>query len=232
MVGNGNRERLHRLTRRSWAGLALVSFVLTAAGLPLPQPPRKEFSTPFPCQNRPCGCRSAEECWHHCCCFTREEHLSWAQSLGIEPPPSVAHSKDGGWRVARHGHHVDESSELGDGSTRCQKCARCEAHASLSVENYTRDRETNSLCRACTAPKSVSTPLPETGIRWVTGISSLQCRRLNSLWVTTGAITAGPPPVIWRPDLRPTESVQEWPELVVPCLHIPPDPPPRGFTDV
>lgn len=49
----------------------------------------KDLSAPFPCQNRPCGCPSAERCWRTCCCFSMREKLSWARENGVEPPPDV-----------------------------------------------------------------------------------------------------------------------------------------------
>ena len=50
----------------------------------------------FPCQNCPCGCKSAEQCWAACCCFTPAERFAWAKKKGVTPP-SYAHrptSKD------------------------------------------------------------------------------------------------------------------------------------------
>jgi hypothetical protein len=44
----------------------------------------------FPCQDRHCGCRTAESCWKgDCCCFTLAQKAKWAEERGIEPPPHV-----------------------------------------------------------------------------------------------------------------------------------------------
>lgn len=43
----------------------------------------KDLSQPFPCQDRPCGCRSAEQCRKKCCCFSTEQKLAWAQRHGV-----------------------------------------------------------------------------------------------------------------------------------------------------
>ena len=72
--------------RRLCAGLVLLSYLATASGVPLPLLPGKDLSQPFPCMDHACGCRSAEECWRHCCCFTPEEKFAWARRHGIEPP--------------------------------------------------------------------------------------------------------------------------------------------------
>lgn len=46
----------------------------------------KDSSQPFPCQNRPCGCKAATQCWTSCCCFSAAEKLAWAERNGVTPP--------------------------------------------------------------------------------------------------------------------------------------------------
>lgn len=46
----------------------------------------KENAQPFVCQNSPCGCKTAEQCWTNCCCFTPAKRLAWAEKNGITPP--------------------------------------------------------------------------------------------------------------------------------------------------
>jgi hypothetical protein len=99
------------LGRRLCAGVVLVTYLAVASGVPLPLGSDKDRSQPFPCQDHPCGCRSAEECWRHCCCFTPEEKLAWARSRGIEPP---AYAERPGDRRA----HGDEDAEPPPPSTR------------------------------------------------------------------------------------------------------------------
>lgn len=50
----------------------------------------KDLSTPFPCQHRPCGCRSADQCWRRCCCFTNAQKLAWARAHRVTAPDYVA----------------------------------------------------------------------------------------------------------------------------------------------
>ena len=76
--------------------IAFVLLVITIAAL-LPIPllssgniAGKDRSRPFPCQDRPCGCRSAEQCKKKCCCFTAEQKLAWAKRNGIDPSEVVA----------------------------------------------------------------------------------------------------------------------------------------------
>ena len=46
----------------------------------------KDNSQLFPCRCCPCGCKTAEQCWSSCCCFTPAERLAWAEKNGITPP--------------------------------------------------------------------------------------------------------------------------------------------------
>ena len=44
-------------------------------------------STPYPCKDHPCGCRTAAQCWSAaCCCFTMREKVTWAFARGMTPP--------------------------------------------------------------------------------------------------------------------------------------------------
>jgi len=53
---------------------------------PLPVLIAKDYSVPYPCQDRACGCQSADECWQSCCCFNDDEKIAWANANGIQPP--------------------------------------------------------------------------------------------------------------------------------------------------
>ena len=75
----------------------LALYGLVASGLPLPvmsstpgpaaarKLAGKDRSQPFPCQDKACGCDSAERCFSSCCCHTPAETLRWAQARGIAP---------------------------------------------------------------------------------------------------------------------------------------------------
>lgn len=92
---HGMRSTLLKYLRRHARRLVSLSLALAllAASIPLPyrghRHPDKDRSVPFPCQDRPCGCRSAEQCWKHCCCFNLEQKLSWARHHGVRPPAFV-----------------------------------------------------------------------------------------------------------------------------------------------
>lgn len=59
------------------AALVPVPFTLTSPGQ------SKDRSEPFPCQDRPCACRSAAQCRKTCCCFTPQQKMAWAKRRGL-----------------------------------------------------------------------------------------------------------------------------------------------------
>ena len=75
--------------RRPAAWLALAGQLAAVFGLPLPNLSAKDLSSPFPCQQRQCGCMRAADCWNHCCCFSAKERLSWARAHEAEVPDSL-----------------------------------------------------------------------------------------------------------------------------------------------
>lgn len=77
--------------RRILAGVLCVCIL--AANLPIPivvsSASFKDRSIPFPCQDDACGCRSAQQCWTSCCCYSEQERLAWARSYDVDVPASV-----------------------------------------------------------------------------------------------------------------------------------------------
>jgi hypothetical protein len=83
------RHRIPRrlLLRRGISAMLLLTYVVVAAGIPLPAI-RKTSSTSelYPCATCACGCDSAEHCWRTCCCHTLAQRLAWATKNGVKPP--------------------------------------------------------------------------------------------------------------------------------------------------
>src|SRR5438105_14669671 len=115
------------VTRRMCACGALLCYLATAVGFPLPSLVQKDHSQPFPCQDHPCGCQSAEQCWRHCCCFTPEEKWAWAEAHGVVPPPYAERPHGQGWNTPR----------LRDREESCTRCACGHAHESSNPERET-----------------------------------------------------------------------------------------------
>ena len=110
------RKAVWRLVRRRFAaGVVLLSYLAVTIGQPMPALAHKNH----PCENNPCGCQSAEECWTSCCCYTVEEHWAWARANHVEPPPYAVRPADDGWRQtpAR-----DQEANEADCSCCTQKC--------------------------------------------------------------------------------------------------------------
>jgi hypothetical protein len=92
-MGSSRRLTWRCIEQRRPIGLAvLVS--LCAALFPIPIGSQvqtdKDISEPFPCQNRPCGCKSAQQCWKKCCCFSNPQKLAWAKANRVIAPAYVA----------------------------------------------------------------------------------------------------------------------------------------------
>lgn len=84
-------DRFARGDRRGAAACALVVYLATMFGYPVLEGPLKSGAgQPFPCQQHRCGCRTADQCWRSCCCYSPREKLAWAKSRGITPPMVLA----------------------------------------------------------------------------------------------------------------------------------------------
>jgi hypothetical protein len=89
MLRRRNDILIGTLRRRPAAWVALVGQCAALFGLPLPAVSAKDHSSPFPCQQRQCGCLRAADCWKHCCCFSAQERLAWARAHEAEVPESL-----------------------------------------------------------------------------------------------------------------------------------------------
>jgi hypothetical protein len=67
--------------------VALAGYLIAVTGFPVPAAAAKRAGIPFPCQNNPCGCQTAEQCWSGCTCLTPEQRWAWAREHNVEPPP-------------------------------------------------------------------------------------------------------------------------------------------------
>lgn len=75
---------------RQLATLATVAALSACAvGIPLPDSVKKPSDVAYPCQDCPCGCKTAEVCWTNCCCFTQAEKIAWARDNNVTPPAYV-----------------------------------------------------------------------------------------------------------------------------------------------
>jgi hypothetical protein len=88
LVGRLRYCRFH-FRGRGGAWLALLGQLIAVVGLPLPPASAKDVSSPFPCQQRACGCMTASDCWKSCCCFTAAQRVQWAREHDAEVPAEL-----------------------------------------------------------------------------------------------------------------------------------------------
>ena len=113
-------RKFQKLTMRRLISLCIL---LSVCALLLPLPvaflrttgSEKDLSQPFPCQNRPCGCQSAEQCWKKCCCFTNEQKVAWAKTNNVKLPAYVLEAalKEAGFVNAK---------ASGSAAAHCERC--------------------------------------------------------------------------------------------------------------
>ncbi len=122
----------------------------------------KDRSEPFPCQDRPCGCRSAEQCRQHCCCFNREQKIAWARKNRIDVSRLVPNATPAEIQVC-------DVTTAKRGKTCCQNSTgpAADAHTTCSAKN--------------SAPL---TSEAETRTKFVIGIFADSCRGLTFGWNT------------------------------------------------
>jgi hypothetical protein len=213
------------LARQICACVALLCYLATAIGIPLPSLPRKDHSQLFPCQDHPCGCQTAEQCWQHCCCFSPEERFAWAEAHKVVPPAYAERPTAQGWQNARL---RDRTAEEGSACDRCatrEICQTCSAPARKSCCD--RRQEVVSCCSEKASP-STTRPKQPAHSHWKIGFSRLHCQGMTSLWVSVGAVVPPPAPPEWTDSSLPLSWLSHRNDSPLPHTLTPPDPPPRG----
>jgi hypothetical protein len=234
-----NKPRYARVCRR-WLSvssypravvvvIAVVSHVLVISGLPLPvrAPEAKDHAEPFPCMNRPCGCRTAQQCWRSCCCFTPRQRLAWARRNKVQPPAYAA---------LADGQAEGEDAEPSAVQPRC--CESRERSCSQAPPARASDSECcrtehvaaddSACCRPTTdivQPPADATQASPSG---VIGLFALRCQGLGTDWALTGAALPPPAHVTWQPEFLPRAWLTELSLPVGSTLISPAVPPPRG----
>ena len=79
-----------RMGRSLVLAVTVASVTACAIGVPFPRPTfKKNSGERYPCENHPCGCTDAENCWRDCCCMSHSAKLAWAKKAGVTPPDYV-----------------------------------------------------------------------------------------------------------------------------------------------
>jgi hypothetical protein len=201
------------LTQRLTAGLLLIVYLTTSAGfLPLPSfASKKKDSRPFPCQDHPCGCATAEDCWRHCCCFTPEERWTWAREHNVQPPEYAERPAAKSWSTARLRDQAESQESQGSPHSNCAHCqaVACTDHAGAATPRENRP--------ASSPTHSRSTLL----------LSAWHCQGLATVWMSTGAVLPLSPREDWNMDPPCIDRLSEWDACPKLLPVVTPDPPPR-----
>jgi hypothetical protein len=193
-----------RGAKRLLSILLILAFLVGSVGVPVVSSVAKDRSQPFPCMDNPCGCSSADECWHHCCCHTNREKVAWAREHGVTPPDFVIAAaekeehEESGTRVCCH-HHG------------CEKCA----------------------AKAAAAAHAESEPGKKTVLRFgfVLVDMARHCRNLPQFWSLFGLALPVRIETDWSFDETVVGRVIEAPVLETTAELSPPVPPPKLHTN-
>lgn len=226
---------------------------LCALALPLPlglsvrlNESGKDCSEPFPCQNRPCGCQSAEQCWKKCCCFTNTQKVAWAKANNVTVPEFVL--------VAARKEAATTRDQQQTVASCCSanppspKCATCERSSSCSqCVPGTGAGNSSAKCKAhrsaqasashVTLKKSDSEPAKSTGNKastksrvqwkWVLAFSVSECHGMGAHWFCLPpTILPDPPRLLSQGDVI-SDSCVAASEKLRGETQEPPLPPPR-----
>jgi hypothetical protein len=237
MTGRRPRVGGPRL-RAAVLALTLVSQAVVTVGFPLPASSRgkPDAGIPYPCQNRPCGCLTSEQCWAgDCCCFTLAEKLDWAERNGVEPPDHVRPLVRS--RSNRPAPPKKSCCPDADPPATARPTCCCEepnrAGATCCDGGPTREATAVDDCPSCARAVSGGcsqkppTPRTESGVRWVVGIFAQKCRGEEPAGLFQLDPAVFPDPV----QLLSCERESFAPPVSDPVCSLtsaPPVPPPRG----
>jgi hypothetical protein len=215
------RPRFWRALRYRLGVVALtLAYLLAALDIPLPASIHKESSQPFPCQDHPCGCRTAEQCWRSCCCFTPEQRWAWARAHQVEPPAYAEKPAATGWNTVKLRDRDRPNSSTLKRSCCQQERTCCATPAAGKSCCQTDARRTRGGDR--------SSPADKGRVRYGSAMTAWTCQGLSTLWVGIGAVLPVPPAVAWSPEWPLTARCRPLNEQPDPRSHTPPTPPPRS----
>lgn len=121
-MSSQQRKTRNRWTRRLISLFVLVGILGSFVPLPAGLSVSKDLSKPFPCQQRACGCRSADQCWKRCCCFTNSQKVAWAKSEQVALPDFVI--------VAAR---IEEQTAAHEAKECCQARVACRKESSVQA---------------------------------------------------------------------------------------------------
>jgi hypothetical protein len=224
------RKRIWQpVSRRLPPSLMLLAYCTATFGFPLPARSQKEASQPFPCQDHPCGCQSAEQCWRGCCCFTPEQRFAWAAEHHVEPPAYAERPAAEGWRTTPLRSQDEDASTPPEHGACCKQSAGKTSSTPSASKTCCGNEGTVACCQHQKPRSSEKVPPTRPSFSWALGLSAAKCQGMHTLWITTGAALPLPEAVSWNPNLVPVaRSLTS--EATAFRVALPPlTPPPRPF---
>jgi hypothetical protein len=170
----------------------------------------KDLTESFPCMHRECGCRSAEQCWKSCCCFSNREKVAWARANKVSVPLLVHQAAD-----------KELSPSITEPKTKSSCCAR--VHDST---NSVATAECSSLPPALQRAESKSESTEDDSTRWITLKDVAACQGNAVFWLTISAFALPHLVTIQFAGSLPPELIETPPALLACVFRTPPSPPP------
>lgn len=202
-----SRSGFVRLT----AATTLVAFLAATLGVPLSSADTgKDLSAPFPCMHRQCGCRSAQQCWQSCCCFTNREKVAWAKEHGVTLPDYVATAAE---REA-------------DSTSTPNKPTCCAAKGSAKSAAAMNDDKKGSCAAPRDKQEAAQVRSEASGLQVISIAEALACQGHAEQWVAMGAIDV-PPVALWQFHLLASATLAIFSESCDSLAAAPAAPPPR-----
>jgi hypothetical protein len=163
LIASRIRRRLAPLCRRANVALTIVAYAVASVGYPAPNPASAKWrGEPFPCQDRPCGCLDAIQCWTSCRCTTAAERIVWARRNGVAIPAYARLTATD----YLNADSLEQSGEQEDGQTGC--CC-CKADATRGVD-------------------ADAAPLGHSAWRLIPSLAARQCRAQGDVWMTLAVV--------------------------------------------
>jgi hypothetical protein len=209
--------------RRLCAGLTLVSYLVSIFGFPLPAAAAPKSGERFPCENHPCGCQTAEQCWRNCCCTTHEERWAWARANNVEPPSYAEKPKSNNWRTESRRQKAQGQSKPDASPCCCQHQGKKKSCCQTNAFEDDKDGQNEE------GQETGEKPASKAGTSWVLGIAALRCGGQGAFWTATAVALPPEPPMAWSPIMSPLgwlACADSFPHVLA---QNPPDPPPRLF---
>jgi hypothetical protein len=231
-----------RLRQRLGATLTLAGYLAATFGIPLPAPAiRKNATVPFPCQDHPCGCQTAEQCWTRCCCMTAEERWEWAAAHNIQPPdyaerPVSEYSGQApeptetaaGWRTTPCRHQGNQDPPARPRRSCCREQSAQDGTVPIASVCCAPNSRGQSCCKQQPTlnPREGATS-PRPGRRAVPSMSALGCQGLTALGAYVGVTVRTALAIAWTPRQGLDSWIISSDESALTLAQSPPAPPPR-----